>query len=71
MLEQGVRSTNIELRKQIYFRIQDLIAQECPVVPLYFRTNIDVVKNTVENYRPNPTPTGNLWNAWQWGFMTK
>lgn len=71
LTERGVRTIEIEARKQIYFRIQDLIIQECPVVPLYYRSNIDVVRNGVENYRSNPTPTGNLWNAWQWGFMAK
>ncbi len=68
LTEQGVHTLDIEARKQIYFRIMDIIAAEYPVVPLYFRANIDAVKNAVENYRPNPTPAGNLWNAWQWGF---
>jgi peptide/nickel transport system substrate-binding protein len=71
LVEQGARTVNIESRKQIYFRIQELLAQECPVIPLYFRTNIDIVKNTVENYHSNPTPAGSLWNAWQWGFIAK
>lgn len=71
LTEQGARTIDIEGRKQIYFRIQDIIIQEHPVVPLYFRSNIDAVKNTVVNYRGNPTPAGNLWNAWQWGFKAK
>jgi peptide/nickel transport system substrate-binding protein len=71
LTDQGVRTLDIETRKQIYFRIQDLIRQECPIIPLYFRNNIDVVRNTVENYHANPTPTGNLWNAWQWGLTAK
>ncbi|MEN6413212.1 MAG: peptide ABC transporter substrate-binding protein [Veillonellales bacterium] len=70
LTEKGIATVDIEARKQIYFRIQELIIQECPVVPLYFRVNIDVVKKTVANYRPNPTPAGNLWNAWEWGFYT-
>ncbi|MDF2636380.1 MAG: ABC-type transporter, periplasmic subunit [Pelosinus sp.] len=71
LTDQGIRTADIEKRKQIYFRIQDLILQECPIVPLYFRNNIDVVKDTVVNYHANPTPSGNLWNAWQWGFIGK
>jgi len=71
LTEQGARMIDSEGRKQIYFRIQDIIVQEHPVVPLYFRSNIDAVKNSVVNYRSNPTPTGNLWNAWQWGFTAK
>jgi peptide/nickel transport system substrate-binding protein len=71
LTEQGIHTADIEKRKQIYFRIQDLISQECPIIPLYFRHNIDIVKNTVANYRANPTPSGNLWNAWEWGFIAK
>jgi peptide/nickel transport system substrate-binding protein len=71
LTEQGIRIADTEKRKQIYFRVQDIILQECPVIPLYFRNNIDVVKNTVANYHANPTPAGNLWNSWQWGFTGK
>ncbi|AIF51129.1 peptide ABC transporter substrate-binding protein [Pelosinus sp. UFO1] len=71
LTEQGARTVDIEARKQIYFRIQELIQQEYPIIPLYFRTNIDVAKNSVENYKSNPTPSGNLWNAWQWGIASK
>jgi peptide/nickel transport system substrate-binding protein len=65
---KGASSLDIETRKQAYFRIQELIRQDCPVIPLYFRSNISAVKVNVANYLPNPTPAGNLWNAWQWGF---
>ena len=68
---QGAHTVDVEARKQIYFRIQDIIVQEHPVVPLYFRSNIDAVKNTVGNYRGNATLAGNLWNSWQWGFTVK
>lgn len=67
---QARYSVDQEACKQSYYRIQELILQECPIIPLYFRSNIDVVKNTVVNFKPNPTaPAGNLWNAWQWGFV--
>jgi len=71
LLEQAAWSLDTEGRKQQYYRLQDIIVQECPIIPLYFRSNIDVVKNTVLNYHPNPTAAGNLWNAWQWGFVDK
>jgi len=58
-----------EVRKQAYWRMQELIVSECPVIPLYFWANIDMVKNTVANYQPNPTGYDDLWNAWQWAFI--
>jgi len=69
LTEKGIRTTDLETRKQIYLRIQDLIVQECPVIPLYFRANIGAVRKNVVNYRPNPTPSGNFWNAWEWGIL--
>lgn len=71
LAEQGTWNMDMENRKQKYFRIQDIIVQECPIIPLYYRSNIDVIKNKVANYQPNPTASGNLWNAWQWGFVVK
>ncbi|MDF2569545.1 MAG: appA 2 [Sporomusa sp.] len=68
LVELGARTVDVTTRKDIYFHIQTLMREDCPVVPLYFRGNIDAVKASVVNYQPNPTPAGNLWNAWQWGF---
>lgn len=68
LTDLGVRTVDLGARKNIYFRIQDLIREDCPVVPLYFRGSIDAVKSTVANYLPTPTPAGSFWNVWQWGF---
>ena len=70
LTDLGVRTVDITARKDIYFRIQDLIREDCPIVPLYFRGNIDAVKVSVVNYQPSPVPAGNFWNVWQWGFAT-
>lgn len=68
LADLGAKTVDVAARKDIYFRIQDLIREDCPVVPLYFRGNIDAVKISVANYQPNSVPAGNLWNVWQWGF---
>lgn len=69
LAEQGKQTVDVEQRKQIYYRMQEIMVQEVPVIPLYYRATIDVVKNNIANYRPNPTFAGNFWNAWQWGIM--
>lgn len=71
LTEQAVRLVDVEQRRQRYYRIQEIMMQEYPVIPLYFRSNIDAVKNTVVNYRPNPLPAGSLWNAWEWALTAK
>ena len=71
LTEQAARIIDLDQRRQRYFRIQEILVQEYPVIPLYFRANIDAVKAVVVNYRPNPTPAGNLWNAWEWALTVK
>ena len=68
---QGRSTMDQETRKQAYWRIQELIVSECPVISLYFWGNIDMVKNNVANYQPNPVGNGDLWNAWQWTFVKR
>lgn len=70
LTELGIKTVDMNARKEIYFRIQDILREDCPVVPLYFRGNIDAAKVSIVNYQPNPTPAGNFWNVWQWGFAT-
>lgn len=67
----GANNYDQEQRKRGSLRIQQLIAQELPCVPLFFRMNVDVVKNHVVNFKPNPIPAKNLWNAWEWGLLEK
>ena len=71
LLEVGERTVDLEGRRQAYLRIQELIVAEAPVIPLYFRSNIDAVRDVVVNYKPNPTQAGNLWNAREWGLTKK
>ncbi|MEG6584629.1 peptide ABC transporter substrate-binding protein [Dendrosporobacter sp. 1207_IL3150] len=71
LTEQGSLVVDVDARKLVYFRIQDILRQENPIIPLYYRANIDAVKNNVANYKPNPTPAGNLWNAWELGLISK
>lgn len=69
LTEQGMRTADWEVRQQIYYRLQDIVMQEVPVVPLYYRSTVSAVKAGVTNYSPSPAPAGNLWNTWQWGMV--
>ncbi|MBP2653502.1 MAG: ABC-type transporter, periplasmic subunit [Firmicutes bacterium] len=70
LVERGVHTYNLEERKQIYFALQQLIIDDVPVIPLYFRANIDAMRDTVINFSPNPM-SGNTWNVWEWGLTKK
>lgn len=71
LTEQAARTPDTLQRRQMYFRIQEILMQEYPVVPLYYRTTVDAVKTTVVNYKPSPVPAGNLWNAVEWELAVK
>lgn len=52
-------------RRAAYFRIQQLLAQDVPVVFLYFAKRDDAVRDGLEHYEPAPAVT-EFWNTWQW-----
>jgi len=52
-------------RRAAYWRIQELIAQDVPVIFTYYVNRDDAVRDGFENYRPAPAVT-EFWNTWQW-----
>lgn len=66
LLDTGTQTIDTNSRREIYQQLQEITSQELPAIPLYFHSNIGIVKKTIMNYRPNASPSGNLWNAWQW-----
>jgi hypothetical protein len=36
------------------------------VIPLLWVTQLDVMPQALVNYRPNPTQSGDTWNANEW-----
>ena len=51
LLDKGFRTEDKEERKQIYDRIQMLIAQEFIVIPLWHDMELSVLRTNIENYR--------------------
>jgi peptide/nickel transport system substrate-binding protein len=66
LLEQGNRSFLFDDRKRIYDEVSLILAQEVPVIPVLWRTKIDPYIDSLQNFRPNPTNSGDSWNAWEW-----
>ncbi len=53
LVEQGNREPNAEKRKNIYYRIQDIVADETPMVPISYRTVLAAWRSHVKNYTFN------------------
>ncbi|MFA4949101.1 MAG: peptide ABC transporter substrate-binding protein [Candidatus Krumholzibacteriia bacterium] len=66
LLAEGNRTVIFAERKKIYDEAAAIIAIEAPVIPLLWVTQLDVMPQALVNYRPNPTQSGDTWNANEW-----
>ena len=66
LLAEGSRAVRFADRRRIYDSVSVLVAEEAPVVPLLWVTQLDAMPAALRNYRPNPTQSGDTWNANEW-----
>ena len=66
MLSEGSRTVSFDERKPIYDEVAAILADEAPIVPLLWVTQLDAMPVSLHNYRPNPTQSGDSWNASEW-----
>jgi peptide/nickel transport system substrate-binding protein len=66
LLSKGSATVGFTERKKIYDEVARILAEELPVIPLLWVTQLDAMPAALENYRPNPTQSGDTWNAAQW-----
>lgn len=66
LLAEGSRTVDPAARKRIYDEAAVIVADEAPVIPLLWVTQIDCLPADLEGYRPNPTQSGDTWNAAEW-----
>ena len=64
LLERGRRTCRQSDRKKVYDRLQELLAEELPVVFLYFRDTMPAVASRV--YGIVPGPIGIDYNMYEW-----
>jgi len=64
LLEKGRRTFDIEKRKQAYFRIQEILAEELPYIFLYVPDSLPIVSSRFEGITPAPIGIG--YNIEKW-----
>lgn len=64
LLERGRRTFDIEKRKQAYFRIQEILAEELPYIFLYVPDNLPIISARFEGIKPAPIGIG--YNIEKW-----
>lgn len=55
LLETGRVETDLETRRSIYQKVQEILAEEMPYVSLWHNNNIVVMKQDIEGYQLHPT----------------
>ena len=46
--------------------LQLVLADDLPLLPLFFRPNVTAASNRLANYKPEYANNGNNWNVWEW-----
>jgi peptide/nickel transport system substrate-binding protein len=66
LLDRAGTETDEASREALYRRVQEILVDEVPVIPLFWYTAIDPVTHRLRNFRPNATQSADTWNAAQW-----
>jgi peptide/nickel transport system substrate-binding protein len=61
LIEEAVKTWDRQKARELYVKIQDIIAREAPVFPLWYQANMVIAKKNVENIKVNASG--------DWGFM--
>lgn len=68
LLEKGARTFDPEERRAIYYRVQEIVRQDLPFLPLFASTNVLGRKEGLEGFEPNANTRTASWQAagWRW-----
>jgi peptide/nickel transport system substrate-binding protein len=64
----GVTTLDRGKRRAIYYKIQDLLAEQVPVIFIYWSPLIYLQPSNLQGFDPNPFMYGLFWNAERWHF---
>jgi len=66
VMEESDQVLDFATRKPLLDRAQEILAEEAPVVFLYYRDSPWVVADSLKNFKGSGTNLGNWWNSWEW-----
>jgi peptide/nickel transport system substrate-binding protein len=61
LIEEAINTFDRDQAKQLYARIQDIVARDAPVLPLWYQANIVIAQKTVGNIKVDASG--------DWGFL--
>lgn len=68
LLEEGTRTFDPEARKAIYHRVQEIIRDDLPFLPLFTNNTVYGRKAGIDGFQPNTNTRSEAWHAagWYW-----
>jgi peptide/nickel transport system substrate-binding protein len=68
LLDKGTRTFDPEARRSVYHRVQEIVRQDLPFLPLFAYTNVMGRKAGLEGFEPNANTRTASWHAaaWHW-----
>lgn len=68
LLEEGARTFDPEARRAVYRRVQEIIRDDLPFLPLFLYTAVYGHKAGIEGFEPNSNTRTESWHAagWHW-----
>ncbi len=66
LLEAGVREMDREKRKKIYYRLQEVLADDLPYLSIYHYVIIRATRANIHGFQPNPNMQDYTWNPNEW-----
>ncbi len=68
LLEEGARTFDPEKRRAIYYRVQEIVRDDLPFLPLFLYTAVYGRKAGVKGFEPNSNTRTESWHAagWYW-----
>ncbi len=69
LMEQIIGELDEAKRIALFKRQQEVLAEELPSLPLYFRLTLTTMRKSLRNVKPTGLGTYYLpWNSWQWSW---
>ncbi len=68
LMKDGQTVFEMEKRKAIYWKLQELVRDELPILPIYQYAPVEGYKEGLVGYQPNVNARQNTWNmgSWYW-----
>lgn len=68
LMKEGQTTFDQAKRKAIYFKLQELVREEMPILPIYQYAPVEGYKEGLVGYEPNINARQNTWNmgSWYW-----